>query len=95
MVLCVSQRLLHDEKIQVVGRLNKRHSGSPGGRLQSKPTWLNAFWVFNHVGFFSLLAKTDFEMDIRHCPDREKEIHYGCDSCHTETNWHVRCAFQE
>jgi hypothetical protein len=34
----------------------------PGGRLQSKPTWLNAFWASNHVGFFSPLSKIGFEM---------------------------------
>ena len=30
----------------------KSNSASPGGSLQSKPTWLNASWVFRHVGFF-------------------------------------------
>jgi len=58
---CGSELLPHLEWIQVVGRLNKWHPGSPGGRLQSKPTWLNALKVLNHVGFFAF-SEDGFEM---------------------------------
>jgi hypothetical protein len=50
--ICGRQPLLHDEQLQVVGRLDKRHPGSPGGRLQSKPTWLNAFRRLTASAFF-------------------------------------------
>lgn len=53
---------MHDEKIQVVGRLNKRHVAAATGRLQSKPTWLFAFKAIDHVGFFLRGSETGLEM---------------------------------
>ena len=51
-------------KINVVGRLNKRHPGLPGGRLVSRPACSNRFVVLEHVGpFFFAFGEDQCAMD--------------------------------
>jgi|GEM_PF-4893675 hypothetical protein len=38
MLACGGINSIRKKKRQVVGRLSKRYSGSPGGQMQSKPT---------------------------------------------------------